>query len=261
MIAVRRRTLYSILVALFLLTSYHLLLSTSIVSLPRPQEVPTTNSATAQRTKWNERPIRYPVTSLLSVPTNAPYPIPPIQFPFEAEDARSKEVRERRRQAVKEAFTHSWNEYAWLKDEVAPVTGDSRSTFGGWGATLVDTLDTLWIMGMREEFEEAVSAVGKIDFSIVEQLPLNIFETTIRYLGGLLGAFDVSEGKYPVLLSKAVEVGDMLYVAFDTPNRMPITRWNANESPQQTEALEKLLWLRLDHSRWSILVCHSYPEI
>ena len=41
-----------------------------------------------------------------------------------------------------------------------------------------------------------------------------------------MAAYDLSEEKYPILLRKATEMGDMLYVAFDTPNRMPIVRWN-----------------------------------
>jgi mannosyl-oligosaccharide alpha-1,2-mannosidase len=55
---------------------------------------------------------------------------------------------------------------------------------------------------------------------------VNVFETTIRYLGGLMSAYDLSGQKYSVLLDKATELGEMLYGAFDTPNRMPVTRWN-----------------------------------
>jgi mannosyl-oligosaccharide alpha-1,2-mannosidase len=44
--------------------------------------------------------------------------------------------------------------------------------------------------------------------------------------GGFLSAYDLSGDKR--LLDKAVEVGEMLYVAFDTPNRMPVTRWDLN---------------------------------
>lgn len=44
-------------------------------------------------------------------------------------------------------------------------------------------------------------------------------QTTIRHLGGLLSAYDLS-GE-PALLEKAHELGEMLYMAFDTPNRMP----------------------------------------
>jgi mannosyl-oligosaccharide alpha-1,2-mannosidase len=80
-------------------------------------------------------------------------------------------------------------------------------------------------MGMHEELAEAVAAVQKIDFTRAARGMLNVFETTIRYMGGMLSAYDLSEGKYPILLEKATELGDMLYAAFDTPNRMPITRW------------------------------------
>jgi len=53
-----------------------------------------------------------------------------------------------------------------------------------------------------------------------------VFETTIRYLGGFLTAYDLSGGIYPGILQKAYDLGEMLYVAFDTPNRMPVPRWN-----------------------------------
>lgn len=140
-----------------------------------------------------------------------------------------KKIRIERLAAVKESFTHAWEGYkahAWLRDEVGPLSGISRNTFGGWAATLVDALDTLWIMDMKNEFEIAVDAVRQIDFTKTDEQTLNTFETTIRYLGGFLAAYDLSDGKYPVLLEKAIELGEMLYVAFDTPNRMPITRWD-----------------------------------
>jgi mannosyl-oligosaccharide alpha-1,2-mannosidase len=105
------------------------------------------------------------------------------------------------------------------------ISGQSKETFGGWGASLVDALDTLWIMGMEKEFAVAVEALHKIDFTRASRDMINVFETTIRYLGGMLSAYDLSGGKYPILLAKATELGDMLYAAFDTPNRMPVTRW------------------------------------
>ena len=81
-------------------------------------------------------------------------------------------------------------------------------------------------MGLHDEFEVAVDAVKEIDFTTCALAEINVFETTIRYLGGFLGAYDISGERYPQLLVKAVEMGDMLYKAFDTPNRMPVTRWN-----------------------------------
>lgn len=81
-------------------------------------------------------------------------------------------------------------------------------------------------MKFYAEFEEAIGAVAQIDFSTCAVEELNVFETTIRYLGGFLSAYDVSEGAYEILLRKAIELGDMLYVAFDTPNRMPVLHWD-----------------------------------
>lgn len=154
----------------------------------------------------------YPVSSFIPLPTGSVVTIPQIQHEFEEEDIHARTIREGRLGAVKEAFVHSWKgykEHAWLHDEVTPVSGGYRTTLGGWAASLVDSLDTLWIMGLIPEFEEAVVAASKIDFNSTEHLPINVFETTIRYLGGFLGAYDVSSGKYPILLQKATEVGEV----------------------------------------------------
>jgi mannosyl-oligosaccharide alpha-1,2-mannosidase len=127
---------------------------------------------------------------------------------------------------IRSVAKKSWDgyrEHAWLKDELSPVSGKFRDPFAGWGATLVDSLDTLWIMGLKEEFAEAVKAVDKIDFTTTTRPDIPLFETTIRYLGGLLAAYDLSDKKYPNLLTKAVELAEVLISAFDTPNRMPET--------------------------------------
>lgn len=83
-------------------------------------------------------------------------------------------------------------------------------------------------MGMEEELQEAIAAAATIDFTSSVDNSVNVFETTIRYLGGFLSAYDLTQNK--ILLDKAVEVGEMLYVAFDTPNRMPVTRWGWEKS-------------------------------
>lgn len=172
---------------------------------------------------------RYPVKSFIPLPTGKPVKIPAIQAQYKPEAVAEKQKRLERQAAVKESFVHSWSgykKYAWLRDEVAPVSMGYKDTFGGWAATLVDALDTLWIMGMKEDFEVAVNAVEEIDFTTTETDKINVFETTIRYLGGFLAAYDISEHKYPMLLAKAIEVGDLLMSCFDTPNRMPLTRWD-----------------------------------
>lgn len=178
-------------------------------------------------------PERYPVKSFIPIPTGPPAIIPKIQHTFGTETQKDKNEREQRLAAVKESFVHSWGgykEYAWKQDELAPLRGGHSTTFGGWGATLVDSLDTLWMMGLKEDYEAAIKAVEEIDFSTARLEQLNVFETTIRYLGGFLGAYDLSGGKHTILLKKAKEVGDLLYGAFDTPNRMPVTRWKWEEA-------------------------------
>jgi len=107
-----------------------------------------------------------------------------------------------------------------MKDALQPLSAGFKDQFSGWAATLVDSLDTLWIMGLRSEFDEAVAAVATIDFGHSSTLTVNMFETNIRYLGGLLAAYDLS-GR-PVLLQKAVELGDLLYAGFNTEKRMPV---------------------------------------
>ena len=180
------------------------------------------------------------------LPTSQPKTFPDFQFKFPPETDEQKDTRLLRQDAVKQTFLRSWKGYkdhAWMKDEVQPLSGESVTTFAGWGATLVDTLDTLWIMDLKDEFREAVAAVAIIDFNSSESEILNVFEMTIRYLGGLLGAYDISDGAYPILLVKATEIGEILYKAFDTPNRMPMTRWHWKESgtPKGSQASDMSL--------------------
>jgi len=178
---------------------------------------------------WAKLPERYPVTSYIPLPTGTPKNIPAVQVSPPHEKPKVRYERRRRMDAVKKSFIHSWEgykKYAWLRDEVAPLSGQYKDTFGGWAATLVDSLDTLWIMGMKADFAMAVKAAEEIDFTTTDQKDVNVFETTIRYMGGFLAAYDISGGNYPTLLAKAVEVGELLMSCFDTPNRMPISRWD-----------------------------------
>ena len=186
---------------------------------------------TSSNSRWAQYNRFYPTNSYRRLPSGKSNTLPTIQFQFPPEPPQEKEIREARLQEVRLSLAHSWRGYrekAWGKDEVAPLSGGSRTTFGGWAATLVDALDTLWIAGMRTEFDEAVAAVAQIDFTTPQQEMLNVFETTIRYLGGLLAAYDLSGRE--ILLTKAAELGQMLYASFDTENGVPVSRWNWTSS-------------------------------
>ncbi|KAF2728052.1 glycosyl hydrolase [Polyplosphaeria fusca] len=184
---------------------------------------------------WRSIATQHPVKTLAQLPKAwGKKELPRVQYAFEKEpeDLYAELMRGRRQAAVKAAFVRCWESYkerAWMQDELEPISGGSKTTFGGWGATLVDSLDTLWIMDLKSEFEEAVDAVTQIDFR-PDGGELNMFETTIRYLGGLLAAYDLTDCKDGRLLEKALELGDMVYASFDTANRMPITRWSSEKA-------------------------------
>ncbi|KAK8022765.1 glycoside hydrolase family 47 protein [Apiospora rasikravindrae] len=191
--------------------------------------------ATTTQIHWSKQPEHFPVAkeSIIPLPTGKPKAIPRVQHVFGQESEEAKAKRLLRLSKVKAEMERAWGgykKYAWMHDELSPISKAFRDPFCGWAATMVDALDTLWIMGMKEDFEEAVKAIGTIDFTFTDQRSeIPVFETTIRYLGGLLGAYDVSGGKkggYTILLDKAVELAEILMGVFDTPNRMPILYYN-----------------------------------
>lgn len=190
------------------------------------------NGGDVDARRWRKLPDLFPVTGALKeLPAvkAGRSDVPKIQAATPQESDAARETRLKRLKAVKDAFLHSWagyKKYAWLQDEVTPLTGTPKNPFGGWAATLVDALDTLWIMGLEDEFRAAVEAAETIDFTTSDSDLVNVFETTIRYLGGFLAAYELSGKKYEGLLRKAVEVGELLMCAFDTENRMPIARWD-----------------------------------
>ncbi|GAB4849953.1 mannosyl-oligosaccharide alpha-1,2-mannosidase [Ancistrocladus abbreviatus] len=126
-----------------------------------------------------------------------------------------------RREKVKEAMLHAWTsyeKYAWGQDELQPQSRSGVNSFGGLGATLVDSLDTLYIMGLNEQFQRAREWVANsLDFN--KDYDASVFETTIRVVGGLLSAYDLSLDK--VFLEKAADIADRLLPAWDSPSGVP----------------------------------------
>ncbi|KAK2592515.1 hypothetical protein QQS21_009790 [Conoideocrella luteorostrata] len=178
------------------------------------------NGASSMKFDWSKAKLFYPPESIKPMPTESPRNMGRVQA--SADIFVQTDETKKRQKAVRDTFKKSYNAYrtyAWMKDELTPVSGGFKNPFGGWAATLVDALDTLWIMDLRDEFREAAKAVSGIDWSVTDDGAANLFETTIRHLGGLLSAYDLSGDK--ALLSKAVELGEMLYHGFDTPNNLP----------------------------------------
>ncbi len=132
---------------------------------------------------WSQLSLQYPQSTLRPLPAGEPLELPRVQHVFTAEELKDDVgLVESRKQAVLQAFRRSWSsykKYAWGWDELVPIAGKGRNTFGGYAATLVDALGTLWIMGRRDEFDEAVRAVALIDWNNTTLTSLNLFETTM----------------------------------------------------------------------------------
>ncbi|CAJ1941752.1 unnamed protein product [Sphenostylis stenocarpa] len=131
-----------------------------------------------------------------------------------------------RRDKIKDAMLHAWTSYetyAWGRDELKPLSMDGVDNFGGLGATLIDSLDTLFIMGLDDQFNRAREWVAE-SLSFDKNVEVSVFETTIRVMGGLLSAYDLSGDK--VFLEKARDIADKLLPAWNTPSGIPYNRIN-----------------------------------
>uniref|UniRef100_A0A1Q3G2C4 alpha-1,2-Mannosidase n=1 Tax=Culex tarsalis TaxID=7177 RepID=A0A1Q3G2C4_CULTA len=141
-------------------------------------------------------------------------------------------VREKRNK-VKEMMIHAWDNYklyAWGKNELKPITkrGHSGSIFGAYdlGATIVDGLDTLYLMGLQKEFDEGRDWVErKFSLDSVSN-DLSVFETNIRFIGGFLTCYAFTGDR--LFLEKAKYVADKLLPAFQTPTGIPYALVNVN---------------------------------
>ncbi len=93
----------------------------------------------------------------------------------------------------------SYMEHAYPLDELDPIHCKGRGpdadrtninindVLGNFSLTLIDTLDTLAIMGNKSEFVRGVARVCE-SVSFDQDVNVQVFEVTIRVLGGLLAA-------------------------------------------------------------------------
>jgi Glycosyl hydrolase family 47 len=140
---------------------------------------------------------------------------------------KSDTLARKRRDFVKTAMEFAWDgytKYAFGMDEILPASRRGTNNWGGFGVTLVDSLDSLWLMGMKKEFYEARDWV-RDNLRHDKPRAVSVFETTIRSLGGLLSAFDWSGDK--VFLTSALDLGRRLIRSFDnSPTGIPFGQIN-----------------------------------
>ncbi|CAG5008123.1 unnamed protein product [Parnassius apollo] len=160
--------------------------------------------------------------------------------------AEKQQLREESRRM----FYHAYDAYmdnAYPADELMPLSckgrwrgitpsrGDMDDVLGNFSLTLVDSLDTLVVMGDFSEFSRAVRLVVR-DVTFDHDIIVSVFETNIRMLGGLLSAHVLAtklRGEVPVLrwyngelLTLAEDLGRRLLPAFNTSTGIPHGRVN-----------------------------------
>ena len=108
-----------------------------------------------------------------------------------------------------------YREHAWGKDQIKPISGSFESfplKNHHLGLSLIEGLDTLWVMGLDDEFRDGVEWVKRnLDFDVDGEV--SVFETSIRLVGGLLSAWHACGD--PVLLAKARDCADRLLPSFN----------------------------------------------
>ncbi|CAK5269755.1 unnamed protein product [Mycena citricolor] len=159
------------------------------------------------------------------------------------EPSVTSQVLAARAQKIKDAYVHAYSGYrrdAWGYDELKPLTETHVNNFNGWGVSVIDSLDTMWIMGLHDFFEEGITWVKDLTFDIPTGEFVPFFETIIRYLGGMLSAHALSDE--PILLTKASELGMMLMPAFNTPSGLPMYAVNPQTGDVRKGWTGSVLW-------------------
>lgn len=127
-------------------------------------------------------------------------------------------------------YEYAW--YAYVKhafghDELLPLSASYQDNWYGWGVTIVDGIDTAIVMNLTDIVAQQLAFIETIDFNTTPYGPVEIFDTSIRYLGGLLSAYDLLKSgqfynNYPqaqinALLTQAISLADKIAFGFNTP--------------------------------------------
>ena len=140
---------------------------------------------------------------------------------------------------VRTEFKRAWDAYArlaWGHDELMPQSGTYREFFASGnpvGLTIVESLDTLYLMGLDDEFDRAVSWT-RTSLDLDVDAPFQVFEAVIRMLGGLLAGHLASHDA--ALLAKARELADRrITVNCVHPLRIDTARVAPGDAPHAAE--------------------------
>ncbi|KAF4663415.1 ER degradation-enhancing alpha-mannosidase-like protein 3 [Perkinsus olseni] len=154
--------------------------------------------------------------------------------------------------------------YAFPYDELRPLSCDGRIlrergdldfNIANVSMTYIDALDSLVLFDRLEDFGEAVDYISH-NVTFDRDVVVSAFELNIRVLGGLLSGhlhakrMGIPSGYQDGLLQKAIDLGDRLYRAFDTPTDLPAARVNlaggvddGEDVPDSTSVAEAGSWI------------------
>ncbi|RVD85381.1 uncharacterized protein DFL_003705 [Arthrobotrys flagrans] len=163
-----------------------------------------------------------------------------------------------RADAIKEAYQHSWNGYmqfGFPKDELLPISKQGGNSMSGWGASVIDGIGTAILMELPEVVEQQLRFISEIDYTQCEH-QINLFETTIRYLGGMISAYDLLTGPYSQfiqggkgqknhdlvssLLKQSVTLADALKWSFNTTSGIPMPFFMLNSKKIKSDDINSI---------------------
>lgn len=134
----------------------------------------------------------------------------------------SEEMKAEMRGKVKGAAQHAWQgykQYAWGYDDLKPLTKTGKNWYNfPILMTPVDAFDTFIMLGLAKEANEAKDIIlTRLNFNVDNDV--QVFEVTIRILGGLITAYEMDGDKRFLVL--ATDLADRMMPAFNTPTGMP----------------------------------------
>ncbi len=123
---------------------------------------------------------------------------------------------------IRDELRHAWNGYvahAWGHDALRPLSREPHDWYDApLYLTPLDAYDTMLLMGLDQE-AAAAKALVLDSLTFDHDMAVQLFEVTIRVLGGLLSAYQLDgDARW---LDLATDLGDRLMPAFASATGMP----------------------------------------
>lgn len=134
----------------------------------------------------------------------------------------TEEMKAEMRSKIQEAAKHAWSGYkqfAFGKDDLKPLSKSYRNWYEhSLLMTPVDAFDTFILLGLTKEASEAKQLIlDSLSFDKAGEV--QVFEVTIRILGGLISAYEMDGDER--FLKLAIHLADKLMPAFNSETGMP----------------------------------------